>query len=104
MTLQELFDTLDSTLQKLEEANIDEPSKWDLEILVLHLKREMYRAVFNPLKELDKVGVVDTSELTRLAGEVQGFVRQEERRSEVVTKLVATARLAIQAAGVDIPA
>lgn len=103
MTIQEISDALNSTFQRLDDANIDDASKRDLHILVLQLQRELEVAAFDPLKDIDSVTVADTSQLKTLAAQVQQEIENEKARVQLVQKLIATAKITLRAAGVPIP-
>lgn len=103
MTIQELSEVLNRVLQQLKAAGVDDESKLDLEILALQLKRQMAVAVFDPLKELDQVTVADVSKLPQLVQDVSREIAHEQRRAELVRRIVATAKMALKAAGVPIP-
>jgi hypothetical protein len=104
MTLQDIISTLNSTFQKLDDAGIDDTSKRDLHILILQLERELEVAVFDPLKDIDSVTIADTSQLRVLAQQVQQEIDNEKARVKLLQKMIATAKVAVRAAGVPIPA
>jgi hypothetical protein len=104
VTIQEVIDTLSSTFDKLDSAGIDDATKRDLRILILQLERELEVAAFDPLKDIDSVTVADTSQLKALATQVQQEIDNEKARVRLVSRLIATAKIALRAAGVPIPA
>jgi len=104
MTIQQIIDTLNDTFKKLDDAGIDDSTKRDLHILVLQLERELEVAAFDPLKDVDSITVVDTSQLTTLSQQVQQEIDNEKARVQLVQKLMSTAKIALRAAGVAIPA
>jgi hypothetical protein len=104
MTLQEIISTLNSTFQTLDDAGVDDSSKRDLHILILQLERESDVAAFDPLKDLDSVTVADTSQLKVLAQRVQQEIDNEKARVKLLQRMIATAKVAVRAAGVPIPA
>jgi hypothetical protein len=104
MTIQEIVDELNSTFEKLDSAGVNDGAKRDLHILVLQLERELEVGVFDPLKDVDAVTVADTSQLKVLGAQVQQEIDNEKSRVQLVQKLVATAKVALRAAGVPIPA
>lgn len=103
MTTQEIFDTLQTTLDKLDDAGIDDSSKRNLHILVLQLQNELITESFNSLKDIDSVTVADTSQLPVLAAGVQTAIDDEKARTALVEKLIATAKVGLKAAGIPIP-
>ena len=100
MTLQDIISTLNSTFQKLDDAGIDDTSKRDLHILILQLERELEVAAFDPLKDIDSVKIADTSQLRVLAQQVQQEIDNEKARVKLLQKMIATAKVAVRAAGV----
>ena len=62
MTTQEIFDTLQKTLDQLDEAGVNDRSKRNLNILVLQLENEMISGSFDILKDIDSVTVANTSQ------------------------------------------
>jgi hypothetical protein len=103
MTIKELIDTLNATFEKLDAAGITDAAKRDLHILILQLDRELEAAAFDPLKDLDSVTVANTSQLPVLAAQVQQAIDDEKARTQLVQKMIATAKLALRAGGVPIP-
>ena len=104
MTIQEIVDTLNATFQKLDDAGVDDATKRDLHILVLQLERELETAAFDPLKDVDSVTVADTSQLKILSQQVQQEIDNEKARVQLVQKMISTAKIALRAAGVGVPA
>ena len=103
MTIQEIHEQLTNTLSKLENADIDDDLKLDLEILVLQLKKQLLLGGFDPLKELSAVTVADVSKLPELVEQVDSVIRDEKRRVELIKKIISTAKIGLKAAGLPIP-
>ena len=103
MTIQDILTTLQSTLQKLNDAGIDDDSRLDLQILVRQLQRQLLVAAFDPLKDIDSVTVADTSQLPGLVTQVQTAINTQNATNDIVEKIIATAKVALRAAGVAIP-
>lgn len=103
MTIQDILDTLQSTLDNLDDAGIKDSSRRDLQITVLQLERELEVAAFDPLKDIDSVTVADTSQLPVLAAQVQIEIDNEKARVALVQKLISTAKVGLRAAGVPLP-
>ena len=103
MNINEILQTLEDTENKLDSADVDDSSKIDLDILVLQLKRAMQSAIFDPLKDLDKVSVANTTELRSLTNQVQQVINDEQARVALVGRIVGTAKVALKAAGLPIP-
>ncbi|MCU1284069.1 MAG: hypothetical protein JWO13_419 [Acidobacteriales bacterium] len=105
MTVESLITRLQETFDRLELADAtDNRSARDLHILLLQLQQELAVAAFDPLKDLDKVSVADTSKLASLCDDVQASINDEKKRVDLVEKIVATAKIALRAGGVPIPA
>lgn len=103
MNINEILRTLQDAENKLDSANVDDGSKTDLDILILQLKRAMQVAIVDPLKELDKVSVADTTQLRKLTNQVQQVIDDEQARAALVGRIVGTAKVALKAAGLPIP-
>jgi hypothetical protein len=104
MTIQDLVAKLKETFDKLDEAGAadDRPTR-DLHILLLQLEQELEVAAFDPLKDLDSVTVADTSSLAGLCDQVQAAIDDEKKRVDLVSKIVATAKIALRAGGIPVP-
>lgn len=103
MNMEKLYGHLNDCLHQLQNNQIDDDSKLDLELLTIQLKRQINLQVFDPLKNLDTVTIVDTSQLSLLVSQVQTEISNEQRRVELVKKITALAKIALKAAGLPIP-
>jgi len=103
MNIEELQGHLNNCLQQLQKNQIDDDSKLELELLAIQLKRQIRLQVFDPLKNLDNVTLVDTSQLSLLVSQVQTEIGNEQRRVERVQKITSIAKIALKAAGLPIP-
>jgi hypothetical protein len=103
MTIQELLDLLQNTLRRLNERNIDDESKIELEILALQIKREIVVKSFDPLQELDQVVFPDVSRLAELSAQVEREIHHEQNRQQLVRDIIAIAKMALQLSGVPLP-
>src|SRR5437588_4016742 len=102
MNIQEIMQNLQNTQAKLDNANIDDNSKIDLDILVLQLKKALQTAVFDPLKDIDSVTVADTLQLMSLTGQLDGVIADENKRVALVEQVVGVAKTALKAAGLSL--
>ena len=103
MTIDDLRKKLQETFDALDEAGVDDRGSRDLHILLLQLQQQLAVAAFDPLKELDGVTIADTSRLAGLCAEVQNVIDDENRRIQLVERIVATGKIALRAAGIPIP-
>jgi hypothetical protein len=103
MTIQELHDLLQNTVQRLDAKNIDDESKRELKILALQVKREIVARSFDPLQELDQVAIPDVSRLAELSAQVEREIQNEQNRQQLVRDIIAIAKKALQLSGVPIP-
>ena len=103
MNIQEINIQLNDCLEKLNENGIDDDTKLDLELLVLHLKRQTRLAIFDPLKNLDSVTIADLSILSNLVSQVKVEIENEKERTILVKKAIGLAKVGLKAAGLAIP-
>ncbi len=103
MNIQEVYNLLQDCLAKLQSANIDDMAKIDLEILISQLKKQIIIGAFDPLKDLNTVTVADVTSLPKLISKVDGVIRDEKNRTELVNKIVSIAKIALKAAGLPLP-
>lgn len=103
MTIKEIYEQLNKCLGELNEKNIDDDAKLDLELLVIHLNRQIRSDVFNPLKDINNVTVADLSRLSDLVGEVEKEIGNAQKRSALVIKVIGLAKMGLKAAGLPIP-
>ena len=102
MNIQEVYNQLQKCLDKLESNRIDDITKTDLEILVSQLKKQLLIGAFDPLKELDQVTVADVSKLPDLINQVSGVIKDEKNRVNLVNKIMAIAKMGLNAAGLQL--
>ena len=91
MNITEIYQKLREALIKLENGNIDDDTKLDLEILVIQLKKQLLLGGFDPLREISGVTIADISTLDELIGQVDKVIQEESKRTNLVKKIVATA-------------
>ncbi len=103
MNIQEIYDALVTCQNKLEEANIEDDSKLDLDILCSQLKKQLISAAFDPLKDLDNVTIADLSKLDGLTQQVDQTIQNENKRIALVKQITSIAKVALKAAGLPIP-
>jgi len=102
MNIQEMYLKLNEALVKLNQNDIDDHAKLDLEILSLQLKKQIVVGGFDPLKDIGKVTVADVSKLPSLIDKLDTDIEDEKKRTALVTQIVSIAKIALKAAGLPI--
>ncbi len=102
MNLQELFDALKKAQQKLEDANIDDLSKIDLEILIEKIRKKIIIGGFEPLTEISAVEVPDISKLPGLIDQVDVEIQNEEKRKALFGTIMSIAKKGLNVIGLPI--
>ncbi len=102
MNLQELFDALKKAQQKLEDANIDDLSKIDLEILIEKIRKKIIMGGFEPLTEISAVEVPDISKLPGLIDQVDVEIQNEEKRKALFGTIMSIAKKGLNVIGLPI--
>lgn len=103
MNINEIYEQLDLCLAKLDEKEIDDEAKLDLELLAIQLKRQIRLSVFDPLKDIDSVTIADMSKLSQLVAEVNVEIQDEQKRVRLVGKIINLTKIGLKAAGLPIP-
>lgn len=102
MTIEELSNQLSQLTRELESAPDDE-STFELNLLAHELKKQVIAATFDPLAELESLGVADVKQLKSLVDAVEQAIEDEQRRTKLVTEIIAIAKTALKVAGVALP-
>lgn len=102
MNLQELFDALKKAQQKLEDADIDDLSKIDLEILIEKIRKKIIMGGFEPLTEISAVKVPDISKLPGLIDQVDVEIQNEEKRKALIGNIMSIAKKGLNIIGLPI--
>jgi hypothetical protein len=103
MTINDILDQLKQTNEQLNEAGIDDKAKHKLEGLIIDLETELVMQSFNPLRDISGMTVVDVSKLPDLQAELKQVIQDEQRRTQLVTRITGLAKSALTAAGVPLP-
>jgi hypothetical protein len=103
MTINEMLDLLKDTVAKLDDANIDDEAKFELEDLVIETKRAIIKSAINPLKDISQMTVVDVSQLPALTKQLGEVIEQEKKRTALIGKIVGIAKGGLKGAGVPLP-
>ena len=100
MTIDELLTQLTDLSLKLE-LTPDDATKFDLEILILQLRKQVLTQVFDPLTTLAN-STVEVEQLKQLMPQVDQAIQTEQRRVMLVARIISLAKIALRAAGVNL--
>ena len=103
MTIDEIFNQLKEAQNQLKQAGINDLSKLRLERLILDLETELVMRSFDPLRDISNMTVVDVSQLRALIPQVKQVINDEQKRIELVNRIVHIAKTALKGAGLPIP-
>ena len=102
MTINELLTQLNSLSSKLEPVAANEAT-FDLQILLLQVQKQAITEGFSPLTDLDALAPVSVGELRVLMAQVDDAIATEKKRVQFVQTIIALAKTALRAAGVNLP-
>jgi hypothetical protein len=100
MTIDDLLAQLTDLSAKLELAP-DDGSKFDLQILILQLRKQVVAHAFDPLTTLPNSSV-EVEQLKLLMPQVDQAIQTEQNRVMLVARIVSLAKIALRAAGVNL--
>jgi hypothetical protein len=100
MTIDELLTQLSDLSLKLE-VTPDDSTKFDLQILILQLRKQALAQVFDPLTALPNSSV-ELEQLKLLMPQVDQAIQIEQKRVMLVARIVSLAKIALRAAGVNL--
>jgi hypothetical protein len=100
MTIDELLTQLSELSLKLE-MTPDDATKFDLQILILQLRKQAVAQAFDPLTALPNSSV-ELEQLKLLMPQVDQAIQTEEKRVMLVARIVSLAKIALRAAGVNL--
>jgi len=100
MTIDELLTQLSDLSLKLE-LTPDDPTKFDLQILILQLRKQVVAQAFDPLTTLAN-STVEVEQLKLLMPQVDQAILTEQRRAMLVARIISLAKIALRAAGVNL--
>jgi len=100
MTIDELLTQLTDLSLKLELAP-DDAAKFDLQILILQLRKQVVAQAFDPLATLAN-STVEVEQLKLLMPQVDQAILTEQRRAMLVARIISLAKIALRAAGVNL--
>jgi hypothetical protein len=103
MTIDELVTQLNGLSAKLE-PNPANDATFDLRILLLQVQKQAISEGFSPLTDLDGLAPVSVGELRVLMAQVDEAIATEKKRVQFVQTIIALAKTALRAAGVNLPA
>lgn len=101
MTIDELLTQLSDLSGKLELAPED-GTKFDLQILILQLRKQLVAQAFDPLTALAN-SKVEVEQLELLMPQVDQAIQTEQNRVALVGRVISLAKIALRAAGVNLP-
>jgi len=102
MTIEELLSALTGVSKKLD-SEPDDESKFALNMLVLQLRQQLVAEAFDPLTDLAAVAGVDVRPLESLLLQVDQAIVTEQKRVQLVHRIVSLANIALRSAGVTLP-
>ena len=79
----------------------DDPPKFDLQILILQLRKQVVAQAFDPLTTLAN-STVELEQLKLLMPQVDQAIETEQRRVMLVARIISLAKIALRAAGVNL--
>lgn len=103
MTIDEIFNLLKETQDQLQQAGINDIAKLKLERLIIDLETQLLMRSFDPLRDITNMTVVDVSQLRNLIPQVKQVINDEQKRIELVNRIVGIAKSALKGAGLPIP-
>lgn len=103
MTIDEIFNLLKETKGQLQQAGINDISKLKLERLIIDLETQLLMGSFDPLRDITSMTVVDVTQLRALIPQVKQVIDNEQKRIELINRIVGVAKTALKGAGLPIP-
>ena len=100
MTIDELLTQLSDLSLKLE-LTPDDLTKFDLQILILQLRKQVVAQAFDPLTTLAN-STVEVEQLKLLMPQVDQAIQTEQRRVMLVARIISLAKIALRGAGVNL--
>ena len=100
MTIDDLLSQLNDLSLKLDTAP-DDAAKFDLQILVLQLRKQVVAQAFDPLVLLANSSV-EVEQLKLLMPQVDQAIQTEQQRVMLVARIISLAKIALRAAGVNL--
>lgn len=103
MNINEMLDLLNQTVAQLDRADINDDARFDLEGLIINTKREIIRHSVDPLRDIGQMTVVDVSQLRALTPQLAQVIKDEQKRTALVTRILNIAKAGLRGAGVPLP-
>lgn len=103
MTLQDLLDQFNATSDKLEQLAPNDPQRFDLKLLALHLEKEIIAGSFDVDKDISAITIVDLSKLKELTDQLSQATDQEQKRTQLVSQIINISKLALRSTGIPVP-
>ena len=102
MTIDQLYTQLSGLNDRLDSAP-DDDAKFNLQILVLQLEKQIVAESFDPLTDLAAAAGPDVQQLKILIPQVDQAIATEQQRVQLVQTIIALATSALRASGVALP-
>jgi len=103
MKIQELLDQLKDAMSKLDDANITDEARDDLQLLINATERNIIRHSVDPLKDISQMTVVDVSQLRTLTAQLGQEIQNEQKRTALLGKIITIAKGGLRGAGLPLP-
>jgi hypothetical protein len=103
MTMQELLDQLNDAMAKLDDADITDEARDDLQLLINATERNIIRHSVDPLRDIGQMTVVDLSQLRTLTAQLGQEIQNEQKRTALVGKIITIAKGGLRGAGLPLP-
>ena len=103
MKIQELLDQLKDAMAKLDDADITDEARDDLQLLINATERNIIRHSVDPLRDIGQMTVVDLSQLKTLTVQLGQEIKNEQKRTALVGKIITIAKGGLRGAGLPLP-
>jgi hypothetical protein len=99
-----LLDQLDQGVHQLNKAGVNDDARFDLESLIIEIKRSIIRHSVDPLRDISQMSVVDVSQIRELIPQLQRVIEDERNRTDLIMRIISVARGGLRGAGLPLPA
>ena len=103
MDINELLGLLHQTVMQLDQANINDDARFDLEGVIIDTKRAIIRHSVDPLRDISQMTVIDVSQLRTLTPQLAQVIQDERKRAALITRIINIAKAGLRGAGVPLP-
>jgi hypothetical protein len=102
MTVDDLYTQLSSLSAQLDAASSAE-TKFDLQMMVWQIEKQIEAEAFDPLTDLGAKAGPEVEQLKELIPQVDQAITSEEQRVQLVETIISLAAGALRAAGITLP-